>query len=88
MQPLSDFGISKEKTEQHRQFLASETKVVTPLDIPRSVCRDPKDLKILGTAWADKADIVITGDKHLLELSEFKGIAILTVRKFWEKTKT
>ncbi len=82
-----DFGIPKKKTEGHRQFLASEAKVVTPLNVPSDVCRDPKDLKILGTAWADKADIILTGDKHLLELKEFKGIAILTVRKFWEKLK-
>lgn len=82
-----DFKIPTKKAREHKKFLLSETKMVVPLSVPSGVCRDPKDLKILGTAWADKVDVIITGDKHLLELKEFKGIVILTVREFWEKRK-
>jgi predicted nucleic acid-binding protein len=49
----------REKIREHRQFLLEETKVVTPLSVPPSACRDPQDLMILGTAWAEKADIII-----------------------------
>ena len=65
----------------------SETKVTVSLNVSLDICRDPKDLKVLGTAWADKVDVIVTGDKHLLELKEFKSAAILTVREFWEKRK-
>ncbi len=82
-----DFRIPEKKTREHRQFLMDETKVVTPLNVSPSACRDRNDLMILGTAWANKADIIITGDKDLLELKEFKGISILTVRQFWERRK-
>ena len=82
-----DFGMPKKKVREHRQFLLSETKVVVPLSVSLDVCRDPKDSKVLGTAWADKVDVIVTGDKHLLELKEFKGVTILTVREFWEKRR-
>ena len=82
-----DFRMPKKKVREHRQFLLSETKVVVPLNVSLDICRNSKDLKVPGTAWADKVDVIVTGDKHLLELKEFKGVAILTVREFWEKRK-
>ena len=80
-----DFGMPEDVTKEHRNILLRGTKVVVPLGVSPSACRDPGDLKVLGTAWADKADVIITGDKHLLKLKDFKNIAILTPREFWEK---
>ena len=82
-----DFGVPPKKAKEHKKFLSSELKTVVPLSVSSGICRDPNDLKILGTAWADKVDVVVTGDKHLLELKEFKGAVILTVREFWERRK-
>lgn len=45
---------------------------------------DPADNKILSTAIAGKADFIISGDAHLLKLLNFKGIEIVTSRRFWE----
>ncbi len=41
---------------------------------------DPDDL-VLSTAKDGKADAIVTGDKHLLSLREFKGIKIVTVER-------
>lgn len=43
--------------------------------------RDITDNIILGCALAGKADYIVSGDKHLLELKEFKGIKILTAKE-------
>jgi putative PIN family toxin of toxin-antitoxin system len=43
---------------------------------------DAEDDAILGTAVAGNADIIVTGDKGLLALHPFRGIAILTAREF------
>ncbi|MCW4047224.1 MAG: putative toxin-antitoxin system toxin component, PIN family [Candidatus Bathyarchaeota archaeon] len=40
---------------------------------------DPADDTILRTAFDGKADCIVSGDKHLLALKEFRGIKILTV---------
>ena len=43
---------------------------------------DPDDNKILGCAVASAADYIISGDNHLLNLEEFRGIKIVTPAEF------
>lgn len=43
-----------------------------------TACRDPRDDMFLEAAVNGRADVVITGDKDLLALHPFAGIAILT----------
>jgi uncharacterized protein len=43
------------------------------------VKEDPDDDAILQAAYDSKADYIISGDKHLLALKQFKNIRILTV---------
>jgi predicted nucleic acid-binding protein len=38
----------------------------------------------LSAAVIKKASIIVSGDKHLLYLKEYRGIAILTPRQFLE----
>jgi putative PIN family toxin of toxin-antitoxin system len=49
------------------------------------VVRDKKDNKIVECAFDGKADYLVTGDLDLLTLKEFRGIKILTPRKFLEE---
>jgi len=55
--------------------------VLAPL-MPRVIKEDPSDDKFLECAVAGKAACIVSGDKHLLKLSEFRGIRILTPRHF------
>jgi predicted nucleic acid-binding protein len=48
-------------------------------------CRDPRDDKFLALAVAGHADCIITGDKDLLALHPFRGIAILTPMAYLER---
>lgn len=48
---------------------------------------DPKDDIFLEAAIAGKADFIVSGDKHLLDVKEFRSIPILTGRKFLEWLK-
>ena len=43
---------------------------------------DEQDLPILGTALSGAADVLVTGDKKLLALDRFNGVAIITPRDF------
>jgi putative PIN family toxin of toxin-antitoxin system len=66
-------------------FLKEHAEIVTPTSIPSSACRDQNDLAVLGTAVAGLADILVTGDKDLLTLEYYQGIAILKPRACYEK---
>ena len=50
------------------------------LEVP--VCEDPDDDKFLSCAISSGSKIIVSGDKHLLKLSGFRGISILKPREF------
>ena len=56
--------------------------MVTPSETVALVSADPDDDKILACALAVQAKAVVTGDHHLLDLGEFRGIAVMTVSDF------
>jgi len=43
---------------------------------------DPSDNKILACAISVRADVIITGDRHLLTLGKFKDVKISTSAEF------
>jgi len=53
-----------------------------PLAIVPVIPDDPDDDAAPATALAAKADVVVSGNAHLLDLKEYEGIPILTPRQF------
>ncbi len=64
-------------------LLRQKMEMVDPIPVPRPSCRDPKDLPVLGTAVAGNSDALVTGDKDLLVLKNFKGVRIVSPQDFW-----
>jgi putative PIN family toxin of toxin-antitoxin system len=56
-------------------------RLVDPQE-PVSVCRDPDDDRILECALAACADLIVTGDRDLLDLGVFRDTPIMTPRQF------
>jgi len=48
----------------------------------KNASRDMDDNKYIECGLAANADYIISGDKHLLELNEYKGIKIVTVKDY------
>ena len=63
-------------------LLTLRSEIVLAPVMPRVIKDDPSDDKFLECAIAGKAACIVSGDKHLLKLSEFRGIRILTPRQF------
>ncbi len=68
-------------------FLREHAAIVRPAKVPADACRDPSDLVVLGTAVAAEADVLVTGDRDLLDLGEFHGIPTLSPRAFHERLR-
>lgn len=51
-------------------------------DLPERVSADPADDKFLACAIAARVPLIISGDKHLLRVSGWGGITIVTPRQF------
>lgn len=61
--------------------LLAQAEVVELDEVP-AVARDPKDDKFLATAARASADYLVTEDKGLLVIGEYKGIMIVTAETF------
>jgi putative PIN family toxin of toxin-antitoxin system len=64
--------------------ITSVAKIISPTVKLNIVKEDPDDNKILECALAGKADYMVTNDRHLLTLKQFRGIPIVTAREFLE----
>ena len=51
---------------------------VSPLSTPRVVPGDADDDHVIAAALAAHANLVVSGDKHLLSMGSYKGIGIVT----------
>jgi putative PIN family toxin of toxin-antitoxin system len=73
--------------EQRKRFLAVLAKEVELIEIKEEItdCRDPKDNKFLELAVCGDANCIISGDKDLLELNPFRGIAVLKPDEFLKR---
>ena len=74
------------RPEDVESFLAQVWELAQHIaDPPRiRACRDPRDDKFLEVAVHGRADAIVTGDRDLLELNPFRGIAILTPAEYLE----
>jgi len=52
--------------------------LVAPATIAPTITRDPADDQVLAAALAAQADLIVSGDAHLLDLKSFQGIDIVT----------
>lgn len=72
-----DAYVSREKRDALLLRLAPLVEIVTVVQMVHA-SRDGTDDKFLDVALNGRADVLVTGDRELLELNPFRGIAILT----------
>ncbi len=72
------------REEERLEFLSTLVRESELVEVTAavSVCRDPKDDKLLELAVSGAATHIITGDDDLLVLHPFRGIAILSPHDF------
>jgi len=75
------FDISEDELQRTVLALIRTAEVVNVKTKIKAVKEDPKDDMIIETAIDGCADIIVTGDSHLLSLTTFKGIKIITVEE-------
>lgn len=78
------FKVKNNEIKIVRRFLTNAFLNIEPKSEKPSICRDKDDNNILHLADYINADIIITGDKDLLDLKDFKKIDIITPRQFME----
>jgi putative PIN family toxin of toxin-antitoxin system len=67
------------------ELVAVKGKMVRALRLPAPVCDDPDDDKFLACALADRCKVIVSGDKHLLKVSGYRGIRVMRPKDFVEE---
>ncbi len=71
--------------EVHHLIITEVVPFVTPVKVvrvPRVIRVDPSDNHVLACASSGKADVIVSGDHHLLALERYGRIPILTLNAF------
>ena len=71
--------VKEQETAAFLNSLRDATKIVEVKSKFRAVKEDPDDDVFVNTAYDGKADYIVSGDKHLLSLGEFRKTKIVTV---------
>lgn len=63
-------------------LIAALSEVIgMPAQVPR-ICRDPADDWVIACAVAGGADVIVSGDRDLLDLGQVGQIRVLSARQF------
>jgi putative PIN family toxin of toxin-antitoxin system len=78
---LSKAGVNEREI---LRAIEANSIIVKPKMKLQIIDEDAEDNKILECALASGADIIVSGDKHLLKLGRFRKTRILTPREFFD----
>ena len=79
------FGYSDEDAYEWYKEIGGLSEVVTPTLRLNVIEADPTDNKFLECALEGRANFVVSGDHHLLDLGDYQGIEIVKVSVFLSK---
>lgn len=71
------FGYNQREIKQRIDRITSIATIVNPQEKLSVISRDEADNRIVECAIEANADFIVSGDKHLLSLKEFKKIPIV-----------
>jgi Predicted nucleic acid-binding protein, contains PIN domain len=73
---VEKFGWEPTYAEEGGGRVAQLAEIVEPEEVVDEIQTDPADNRVLEAALAGKADVIVSGDHHLLDLLEWRGIRI------------
>lgn len=82
------FIIPSSQVDRFVSSLVRMSKIVPDNARFKVVLEDPDDDKVLNTAYAGKAEFIVTGDRHLLVLEKFKKTKIINVNQMLDRLST
>lgn len=78
---IEKFGWSQGRAAMSIRGMRQIAELVVP-KLRVNDCEDPDDNRILEAAVEGSADVIVSGDKHLLRMKMYRGIEILTIGQF------
>jgi len=74
--------ISQEKLDEYLETLRINSTLITVIEVENLIPQDPPDNLVLACAVEGAADYLVSGNLHLLNLKQHRGIKIVTPNQF------
>ena len=71
------YNLPEESIQQFLGLIAGQAILVNPREEIQIIEIDPPDNRYLECALEGGAEFVVTGDRHILDLGEYRGVTIL-----------
>jgi len=78
------FGLANSEIAQLKEIVERTARMIEPKAGVDAVKADPTDNRVIECALECQADVIVSGDQHLLKMKSYAGIPIMSVRKFLE----
>jgi putative PIN family toxin of toxin-antitoxin system len=76
------FKLPSNEIETFIEVIVLGSETIRPSSRIHAIIEDPADNKIIECAIAGEANYVVSGDRHVLNLQRYRGVAIVTPRSF------
>ena len=76
------FGFSEEIKREFLAELIECATIVSPVEKVQVIANDPEDNKFLECAITGEANYIVSGDRHLLNLRQYRGIPIVNASDY------
>jgi putative PIN family toxin of toxin-antitoxin system len=83
---VDKLGLPRPRASAITKFVHDQADIAEPLEPASWPENDPDDRWIVATALVGKADVLVTGDRDLLEVRDV-AVAVVTPRGFWERLR-
>ncbi len=82
---VTKFRFTTTDADQAAGHIQSAADLVEISGRLRVVHDDPDDDKFIETAQVGRADLIVSGDRHLLKLGTAAGVLVVTAREFLDR---
>lgn len=82
---VDKFGWETIRAEEVIRLLLRKADLVAPTEEIREIKADPPDNRVLEAALAGGAEIIVSGDRHILKLRNWRAIRMMDPAKFLEE---
>ena len=82
------YSISSDDIQSLSNLLREDTLLVSgEANVQGAVPEDPDDEKFIAIALDGEANVIVSGDRHLLGLGSYQNVSIQTARQFFDSLK-
>lgn len=76
------FGWEESRIQKTLRAVVRKAEVFQPKTVPQAIPDDPDDNHIIACAVEGRAELIVSGDRHLLKLGSYEGIPIVRPADF------